>query len=107
MTAPKVDTIRRYCDNSLAVEILQERGIITEAEASEFHARDRRKRAAAYAEIHSERIADFRCRNIGYGEEEGEVFVPRQLPEPDWTGKRRYLRTDGVEVFLFEDELIS
>lgn len=53
MTAPKVDTIRRYCDNGLAVEILRERGIITDLEAEAMHARDRRQRDVAYAGIYS------------------------------------------------------
>lgn len=52
MGAPKVDTIRRYCDNHLAIEILTERGLLSERAARALHRRARAVDDAAYADIY-------------------------------------------------------
>lgn len=49
-------------------------------------------------------VAHYRCRDIGYGVEEGEVFLP-PLGQPDWVGKRCYQTTELTAVYLFDDEL--
>jgi hypothetical protein len=46
----------------------------------------------------------YECRDIGYGVETGEVFLPA-LGQPDWTGKRCYQTTDLTVVYLFDDEM--
>jgi hypothetical protein len=51
-------------------------------------------------------VAAFKCRDIGYGVEEGEVILPA-LDGPDWTGKRPYRTPDGAVVYLFDDELVE
>lgn len=66
MTAPKVDTIRRYCDSGLAVEILAERGLLSTEEASRIHARDRAQRDAAYDGIYR-RLEEGTARNACAG----------------------------------------
>jgi hypothetical protein len=48
--------------------------------------------------------AHYRCRDIGYGVEEGVVLVPA-AGEPDVWGKRPYLTPDGVVLYLFSDEI--
>jgi len=59
------------------------------------------------------RTAFFRCRDIGYGIEEGEIELP-PLDSPDWTGKRPYrliwgtwaTSDAGATVYLFDDEVL-
>lgn len=49
-------------------------------------------------------VADFECRDIGYGVETGTVLLPA-LDAGDWTGKRAYATPDGETVYLFDDEM--
>lgn len=53
-----------------------------------------------------QRVARYRCRDIGYGVEEGEVLLPA-ITAADWTGKRTYNKPDGGLVFLFDDEVVE
>jgi hypothetical protein len=46
----------------------------------------------------------YRCRDIGYGVETGEVRWPA-VGGRDWTGKREYRTIDGGTVYLFDDEI--
>lgn len=50
------------------------------------------------------RRALYECRDIGYGVETGEVFLPA-LGSADWTGKRCYQSTNLTAVYLFDDEI--
>lgn len=58
----------------------------------------------AYVEANMPETATFTCRDIGYGVECGEVYLPARSG-PDWAGKRTYRATDGTTVYLFDDEL--
>lgn len=44
--APKIDTIKEFCDSNLAVEMLLERGDITQLEADGINARIHERREA-------------------------------------------------------------
>lgn len=52
------------------------------------------------------RIITYRCRDIGYGVEEG--LASGIWGDRDWTGKRTFARTDGgPTLYLFDDEIVS
>jgi hypothetical protein len=46
----------------------------------------------------------YRSRDIGYGVETGEVYVPA-FGQADWCGKKAYMTTENTTVYLFDDEL--
>ena len=53
MAVPKHDTIVKYCDNNTAVQILRDRGMITEEEATTINARIRESADIFYGRIYN------------------------------------------------------
>lgn len=80
MSTIKVETIRRNCADGLAVEILADRGLISETEAQDLYRRCRAKQAAWAARIYGWRIgAEAKCANCG-------EWIEHVGPEPTSTG---------------------
>lgn len=63
---------------------------------------------AEFEHAHLERGSlEFRCRDIGYGVEEGSGEYLR-LTVKDWTGKTEYRPAHGGHtIYLFDDEIVS
>jgi hypothetical protein len=115
----KTETIRKNCDTGTAIEILRERGILRTEEARDLHGRDRAKRELWAAKVYDglgngwdEEWTPYRCRDIGYGVDDGHVILPALGPV-DWTGKRPYRNAFPVSppvddvLYLFDDEIIA
>lgn len=50
--SPTIDTIRRWAPSDECVSILEHRGILTQAEATDLHRRIRERTDAAYASLY-------------------------------------------------------